>query len=177
VTPAQTTENWPQVMHSCGAAGGNLVNPDPSTQNVGDDSYGDPGVRETAFANAFPYSVIGSICDGDYSQSMSAIAAKLGQFFKPPCIDSKLQNDAMGNPDCSVIQNLTDSSNHTTHVAIENCNENGNMAPCWTLEPGTNGCTGQQLKVNDTAANMMAASEDSTITCSLCAPGVVAPGC
>ena len=52
-----------------------------------------------------------------------------------------------------------------THVAIQNCNENGNTAPCWTLEPGMNGCTGQSLKMNDSAANMMAASEDSTMSC------------
>ncbi len=177
VTPAGTTENWPQVMHSCGAAGGPDVNPDPATQTVGDQSFGDPGVREAQFANAFRNSIIGSICDGDYSQSMNQIAAKLSQFFTPPCIDSKLQNDALGNPDCSVIQNLTDASGHQSHVAIENCNENGNTAPCWTLEPGTNGCTGQELKVKDSAANMTAASEDSTISCSLCMPGVAAPGC
>jgi hypothetical protein len=176
-TPAGTSENWPEVMHSCGAAGQDDVNPDPSTQTVGDGSFGDPGVRETQFANAFPHSVVGSICDGDYSQSMTAIAAAIGQFFTPPCIDSKLQNDALGNPDCSVIENLTDSSGHQTHVAIENCNENGNTPPCWTLEPGMNGCTGQSLKVNDSAANMMAASENSTISCSLCMPGVAAPGC
>jgi hypothetical protein len=177
LTPTGASENWPQVMHSCGAAGGDDVNPDPSTQTVGDGSFGDPGVRETEFANAFPYSIVGSICDGDYSQSMTAIAAKLGQFFTPPCIASNLQNDAMGNPDCSVIQNLTDASGNQTHVAIENCNENGNTPPCWTLGPGMNGCTGQSLQVNDSAANMMAASENSTITCSLCMPGVAAPGC
>jgi hypothetical protein len=172
-----TTENWPQVMHSCGAAGGEGVNPDPSTKIVGDGSYGDPGVRETQFANAFPFSIIGSICDLDYSQSMTQIAAKLGQFFTPPCIDAKIQNDAKGNPDCSVIENLTDSSGNQTQQAIVNCNENGNTPPCWTLEAGMNGCTGQSVQVKDSAANMMASSENSTISCSLCMPGIAAPGC
>jgi len=176
-TPEGNIENWPQVMHSCGAAGGDDVNPDPSTKTVADGSYGDPGVRETQFANAFPNSVIGSICDLNYSQSMDAIAKKLGQFFTPPCIESKIQNDAKGNPDCSVIENLTDASGNQTHLAIENCNENGNTPPCWTLETGMNNCTGQSLKVNDSAANMMAASENSTVSCSLCMPGVAAPGC
>jgi hypothetical protein len=43
--------------------------------------------------------------------------------------------------------------------------------------PGVMGCTGQSLKVNDSAANMMASSENGTISCSLCVPGVAAPGC
>jgi hypothetical protein len=170
-------ELWPQVMHSCGAAGADHVNPDPSTQTVSDGSFGDPGVREVQFANAFPNSVVASICDSDYSQSMLAIAEQLTQFFTPPCIESKIQNDANGNPDCSVIENLTDDSGNQTHPAIANCNENGNTPPCWTLVPGVMGCTGQSLKVNDSAANMMASSENGTISCSLCVPGVAAPGC
>ena len=164
-------------MHSCGAAGGPGVNPDPSTQTVGDGSFGDPGVREAEFAHAFQNSVVASICDADYSQSMTEIAAAIGHLITPPCIESKIQNDANGNPDCSVIENLTDASGNQTHQAIENCNENGNTAPCWTLTPGMMGCTGQSLKVNDTAANMMSSSENSTMSCSLCVPGVAAPGC
>jgi hypothetical protein len=39
------------------------------------------------------------------------------------------------------------------------------------------GCTGQSLKVTDTAANMMSSGENSTVSCALCVPGVVAPGC
>ena len=56
-----------------------------------------------------------SICDADYSQSMTAIAAALGHLITPPCIEPKIQNDAKGNPDCSVIENLTDASGNQTH--------------------------------------------------------------
>ncbi len=178
VTPGGTTESWPQVMHSCGAAGGPGVNPDPSTQTVGDGSFGDPGVREAAFAHAFQNSVLASICDADYSQSMLAIAAAFGHLITPPCIESKIQNNASGNPDCSVVENRTDPSGNQSHQAIQNCNDNGNTPPCWALVPGMNGCTGQSLTLTDTAAHMMsAASEDSTVSCSLCVPGVAAPGC
>jgi hypothetical protein len=177
VTLAGNTENWPQVMHSCGAAGGPGVKPDPSTQTVGDGSFGDPGVRVAEFAHAFPNSVLASICDADYSRSMAAIAAAFGHLITPPCIESKIQNDADGNPDCSVIENLTDASGKQTHQAIPNCNENGNTAPCWSLTPGMMGCTGQSLKVTDTAANMMSSSENSTVSCALCVPGIASPGC
>jgi hypothetical protein len=177
MTPAGTTENWPQVMHSCGSAGGADVNPDPATQTVSDGSFGDPGVRETEFAHAFRNSVLASICDADYSRSMTEIAAAFGHLITPPCIESKIQKNAAGNPDCSVIENLTDASGNHIHQAIQNCDENGNTAPCWSLMPGVMGCTGQSLKVTDTAANMMSASEDSTVTCALCLPGVASPGC
>jgi hypothetical protein len=171
----QPGELWPQVLHSCGAVGNSDVN--PNGVNATDGSFGDPGVRITQFVNSFQDSVIASICDPDYSRSMTAIATKLKGLLTPPCITDKLQNDAQGNPACTVTENLTDSSNHTTRVAIPNCNENGNTAPCWKMVPGTMGCTGQTIQVNDTAANMMATSENSTVQCSICLPGVSAPGC
>jgi hypothetical protein len=175
--PSGKPELWPQVMHSCGAAGGDDVNPDPSTQIVSDGSFGDPGVRESEFAYGFHNSVVASICDKDYSQSMTNIANAINQLLTPPCIEGKLQNDPAGSPDCSVIENLKDTSGNETHVAVQNCNENGNTPPCWTLVPGTKGCGGQTLNITDTAANMMASSEDSTVSCALCVPGVPGPGC
>ncbi len=110
---------------------------------------------------------------------MTAILNKLLVFLKPPCITAKVQTDAQGNPACSVTENLTDSSNHTTHVGIPNCNENGDTAPCWNMVAGdpTMGCSGKTIAVKDTAANMMANSENSTVQCSICLPGVPGPGC
>ena len=174
----QPGELWPAVQHSCGADNSvdPSVNPN-SMQFTTDGSFGDPGVRENQFALAFQDSVIGSICDKDYSESMAAIAKKLTAFLTPPCITAKVQNDAQGNPACSVTENLTDSSNNTKHVAIPNCNENGNTAPCWNMVGGAMGCTGQTVQVMDTAANMMANSENSTVQCSICLPGVAGPGC
>jgi hypothetical protein len=173
------SELWPSVLHSCGTADDPYVNPDPSAQTVTDMSFGDPGVRETQFANAFMDSVVFSICDADYTQSMTEIAMKLTAFLKAPCITQKVQTDAQGNPACSVTENLTDSNNNTTHIAIPNCMENGNTAPCWNMVPGdpTMGCTGNTISVTDTAANMMANSENSTVQCSLCLAGVPGPGC
>ncbi len=176
----QAGELWPAVQHSCGPQ--NAVSPgvNPNaTQLTTDDSFGDPGVRENEFGIAFQNSVIGSICDKDYSESMTAILNKLLVFLKPPCITDKVQTDAKGNPACSVTENLTDSNNNTTHVGIPNCNENGNTAPCWNMVQGdpAMGCTGNTIAVNDTAANMMSSSENSTVQCSICLPGVPGPGC
>jgi hypothetical protein len=176
----QPGELWPQVQHSCGSpnATGPLTNPN-ATQLPTDGSFGDPGVREFAFATSFHNSVVRSICDLDYAESMTEIAANLKRLLTPPCITQKVQTDAQGNPDCSVTENLTDSGGHTTQLALPNCNENGKVAPCWTMVPGdpTMGCSGQTIQVTDTAANMAANSEDSTVQCTVCLPGVPSPGC
>jgi len=177
VPASAANELWPEVMHSCGDGTDTVLNPESSAKVTTDGSFGDPGVREKEFALSFQDSVVASICDDDYSQSMAAIAKKLGQLLQPPCITDKLQTDAMGNPACSVTETLTDASSNKMDIPLPNCNENGNQAPCWTFVAGTDQCTGQQLKINDTPANMNAASESSTISCSLCLPGVAGPGC
>jgi hypothetical protein len=177
--PDGSNERWPQVLHSCGAAGDPTVNPAPGVQTTTDLSFGDPGVREQQFALSFQNTVLGSICDKDYAESMTAILQKLIGFLQPPCLTDQIQKDAQGNPACSVTENLTDGSNHTTHVAIPNCNENGNVAPCWNMVAGdpTMGCSGKTIQVTDTAANMMANSENSTVQCAICLPGASGPGC
>jgi hypothetical protein len=170
----QPGELWPQVMHSCGAAGGDNVNP-MATMNPTDGSFGDPGVRITQFASSFQDSVVASICDASYASSMKAIATKLGQLITPPCITQKIQNDANGNPMCSVIENV-ENNNVFQRTAIPYCGSNGNTAPCWTLTGGSGNCTGQTLMVND-PSGMTAQNENSTVNCSVCLTGSTQPGC
>lgn len=170
----QPGELWPQVMHSCGAAGGDNVNP-MATMNPTDGSFGDPGVRITQFVTSFSNSVVASICDASYASSMKAIATKLGALITPPCITQKIQNDSNGNPMCSVIENVT-NNNVTQRTAIPYCGSNGNSAPCWNLMNGTGTCSGKTLTVND-PTGMTAQSENSTVNCSICLPNSSQPGC
>ncbi|HTB56472.1 MAG TPA: hypothetical protein VLC06_01290 [Polyangia bacterium] len=172
----QPGELWPQVEHSCGEQNDDDVNP-AATQFTTDGSFGDPGVREAQFLAAFPNSVLASICDPSYAASMTAIATKLGALITPPCITGKLQNDSMGQPMCSVVEQLTDAQGNMKDIALQNCAENGNTSPCWSLTTGGMGCAnGAQLTVTDTA-NANPASESSTINCSICVPGSTEPGC
>jgi hypothetical protein len=172
----QPGELWPQIEHSCGAAGGDDVNPEnPPAQQVSDGSFGDPGVRITQFVTSFSNSVVRSICDASYASSMNAIATKLGALITPPCITQKIQNDGNGNPLCSVIENVT-NNNVTQRTAIPYCGSNGNSPPCWNLMGGTGTCTGQTLTVND-PSGMTAQSENSTVNCSICLAGSSEPGC
>jgi hypothetical protein len=75
-------ELWPQIEHSCGAAGGDDTNPAGQIA-VSDGSFGDPGVRITQFAKAFPNSYLGSVCDSSYSTTLSAFAARIDQLIGP----------------------------------------------------------------------------------------------
>ena len=60
---SQPGELWPEVEHSCGAAGSDDVNP-LATQNPTDGSFGDPSVRITQFVKAFGENgIVGSVCD------------------------------------------------------------------------------------------------------------------
>ena len=73
----QPGELWPQIEHSCGAPGGDDVNP-LATQLISDGSFGDPGVRIAQWVHAFGSNgVVASICDADYSVSFQTIADKI----------------------------------------------------------------------------------------------------
>ena len=78
----QPGELWPNVMHSCGAAGSYGVNP-AATQHTTDGSFGDPSVRISQFANAFPNSVLGSVCDPSFAGTLSTVASRIGQLIVP----------------------------------------------------------------------------------------------
>ena len=73
----QPGELWPLIEHSCGALGGDDVNP-LATQRPTDGSFGDPGVRVAQWVHAFGSNgVVTSICDADYSASFQTIADKI----------------------------------------------------------------------------------------------------
>ena len=69
-------ELWPQMEHSCGAAGS--VNPE-ATSLASDGSFGDPGVRIAQFASSFPKSHLGSICDASYMSVVGAVFGDIAQ--------------------------------------------------------------------------------------------------
>jgi hypothetical protein len=168
-------ELWPDEMHSCGAQGGDKVSPN-STQFTTDGSFGDPGVRLAQFLNAFPNSVEASICDPTYATALTNIATSLGVLITPPCITGSIATDAQGQPRCSVIENVTIGAT-TTQTAIPNCNENGDVATCWNLEAGVEGCDGQSLTINNGSEYMQANALNATITCALQLPPASDGGC
>jgi MYXO-CTERM domain-containing protein len=78
-----TGELWPQLFHSCGANGGNDVNPQ-ATQFTTDGTFGDPGVRVAQWVRAFGENgVVASICDADYGAAFQTIADKIQAHLQP----------------------------------------------------------------------------------------------
>jgi len=170
-------ELWPEIMHSCGAVGGDDVNPEnPSSQQVSDGSFADPGVRITQFVTSFQDNVVRSICDVSYASSMHAIATKLGQLITLPCVTETIQNDDNGNPDCSVVQYVQEVD-VTQQNVIPYCGTNGNSPPCWSMAALAGSCSGVTLLIHDTAQNAAAQNVTVTLSCSVCVPGSSQTGC
>jgi hypothetical protein len=167
----QPGELWPEVLLSCGPQGGADVNPEnPGSANTTDGSAGAPAVRITQFVNAFPNSALASVCDPSYVSVMQAVAGKVAAVPLLPCLTGKIQLNAKGLPDCSVTAHI-EANQKLTDVAYENCATTGNAPPCWTLDSNPT-CSGQVVNLVETTS-----SQSGTITCSLCPPGVSAPGC
>ncbi len=180
-TSSGTSEAWPRVMHSCGAQGGDDVNP-MTTQPTTDGSFGDPAVRISQFVTSFSDSVLASICDPSYRATMTAIATKLGALLVgQSCVGGSalLQQDSSGQPTCTVTNHLVDNTGRQTDVSVQNCAENGNTPPCWSLVTDTASCPngGFAFKLAADGAAMSASSLSSTVTCAVCQPGSTKPGC
>jgi hypothetical protein len=166
----QAGELWPQVLQSCGAKGDPSVNPDPTTQNTTDGSSGSPAVRIAQFVNAFPNSVLTSVCDSSYQPAIQTIANKVGAMAGLPCLTGQIQVTPQGLPDCTVIGHLVDASQNRMDVTYQNCATSKNAAPCWSLESEAT-CTGQGLNLVEATP-----SQSVTVTCSVCTDPSQ-PGC
>jgi hypothetical protein len=163
-------EKVPNVNHLCG----------PTT----DMSFADPAVRISAFVNAFGSNgVLASICDASYSSSMAAIAAKIGALISPKCISGTIQQDASGNPNCTVINEFKINGSPTQLTeTVPACATSPGAAPCWQFlaanDPNNNcGGIGQALSVSADPNNPNPDSLDSLIQCETCVAGVPTAGC
>ena len=139
----QAGELWPEVEHSCGAAGTDDIN--PASMNATDGSFGDPAVRLAAFVGGFSQSVLASICDPSYAASTQAIATKIGQLGVGNCLTGTIQSTVNALPNCTVTAQVPDATGATKSVSYQNCEGNGNALPCWTLSPGSASCAGESL--------------------------------
>jgi len=172
-------ELWPQVQHSCGAAG---VTTNPQGTIVSDGSFGDPGVRETEFIHAFgDNGIVASICDDSYAMSMTTIAKKLGALIKPKCVAGAIQLDGADQPICTVTNEVT-SGQMTQQSVVPSCAASGGAGPCWTLTPPdmTNNCPAgtQGLTLTPGPDDADPVTLDSLVECATCPANVPnVPGC
>jgi len=162
-TPDGSNQLWPQIMHACGISS--------------DGSFGDPAVRTRQFAGAFPSDALVSICDSNYRQGLSSLALLAAALPAPSCIapPATIQRDTQGYPACTVVHQRTDGAGRQTTVLTPNCNENGGVAPCWTLTANARCPSGLTFNLNADQAAVDAASLTVTMNCALCPPSSGGP--
>jgi hypothetical protein len=171
--PAEAAgEVWPYIMHSCGAEGGDGVNPF-ATAFITDGTFGDPAVRITQFAYGFGNGLFTSLCYPRYESTLLSIRDVLNRMMNPSsCLAlGAVRQDAQGNPVCTVTNHVTDSHGDRIDVPVSSCAENGGTPPCWTLAPATNCVAGNfAFALLEDVVARNAASLSSTLTCSLAPP-------
>ncbi|HTB57114.1 MAG TPA: hypothetical protein VLC06_04535 [Polyangia bacterium] len=118
-------ELWPRVAPSCGAEAAD-----------GSGAFGEPAVRLAQFINGFRNSVLGSVCDDNYTEALRGLtsAPEEGQ---PPCLPSDIRSktDPAGNsyPDCVVTEHLTTADGNTQEFVLPPCSSVAAGAACWSI--------------------------------------------
>ncbi len=115
-----------------------------------------------------------SICDNSFAPALMRIAEEIGRVLEPPCINGRVATraDGSGIPDCTVVNHTGNGSGMVVHQSVPSCMETNNAGPCWQLLPGMNCGGGQTMDVMADPANPMPASQNATVACALCVPGV-----
>jgi hypothetical protein len=144
---------WPVIGHSCVADDG---------------SFGDPSVRIAELVDQFEDNGrLISICDGDFAPALGSIADNIAKYVSAPCITTGQVAKKPGttSDDCSVLDNVTGKP-------IPACADTGDAGVCWKLVPGGTSCSGVAVAVQPDPTGTVASSQNITVQCTLCAPGV-----
>jgi hypothetical protein len=158
-------EPHPNIKHSCMS---------PSGDNA------DPAVRLSQWVDAFgKYGIIEDICADTLNQALFDIASLIKTTIGPQCISGTLMDrDPLTpelEPECQVMDIYTDAQKHEHQTALQACAVDA-KPPCWTLV-NDGKCPG--AKMLDVTRDGAALPDDlhTSISCSLCIPGVARPGC
>ena len=143
---------WPEIRHSCMADDG---------------SFGDPSVRISQLVDEFhDNGRLISICDGDFAPALGSIADNIAKYVQAPCIEGQIaKKSGTSKDDCSVTDNVTGKP-------IPSCADTGDAGLCWRLVAGGTSCSGLAIAVQPDPTGTTASSQNITVQCSLCAPGV-----
>ncbi len=136
-------ETQPAVMHSCTQA-----TADPNVPE-----YADPGIRIKQWLDAFPNSVMDSICANDFAPAMTNIANVIRNALDVQCVEGTILTTDAGAPDCDVTQRTFSTANPAvaSETFVPSCapGRAGTDAthPCWELQPSAACLGGQALQV------------------------------
>jgi hypothetical protein len=131
-------ELWPGMTPSCGSKAAD-----------GSGAFGEPAVRLSQFLNAFPNSVLSSVCDESYTPDLRALTSRSEEGQHPPCVPSDIRSktDAMGNsyPDCVVTEHLTTADGEGRQFILPACATVAPGSACWSLGDAAVCPAGSQL--------------------------------
>jgi len=159
---------WPVITNSCTA---------------NDGSFADPGVRVNEFVDQFGANGLKlSICDSSFAPSLQRIGELINDTLKPPCIPGTVANKPnMQSPDCTVVSHTPNGTGGFVDATVPACADNGNTAPCWSLEAGAcaSGGNGQVVRLATDPNLPPASTQNATVNCALCVAGTPDParGC
>jgi len=162
---------WPVIDHSCGADDDTVV------------GFADPGVRVGEFVKEFGANGLSlPICSDNFAPSLKRIGDLINQTLRPPCITGTVANKAgTSEPDCTVVSHTLNGLNGFIDSTVPACSANAGAAPCWRLTTGmcSGGANGQIVEVSADPSLPTTTSQNATVNCALCIPGVsdAARGC
>jgi len=157
---------WPEISHSCGsvdAPGG----------------FADPAVRINQFVDQFGDNGLKlPICSDNFAGSLDRIAMLINETLQPPCIAGTVaKKPGTQDDDCTVVSHTSNGLDGFVDAAVPSC-ASGAPAPCWQLAPG-GACGGFTVNVSPDPAVPMSTTQNATVNCALCTPGISDParGC
>jgi hypothetical protein len=97
-------------------------------------AYADPGVRVARVVNDLG-GVLFNVCDDDYGPAMTQIATALGMLLEPECLPATIENNAAGEPDCTVTNRAFAADGRPVDTALPYCGTDAAPfpSPCWHL--------------------------------------------
>ena len=161
---------WPVIGHSCGSE------TDPA-------GFADPGVRVGELVGQFGANgLVLPICSDNFAPSLQRIGELINASLQPPCVTGRIANKAgTSDPDCTVVSHTSNGLGQFMDDIVQPCSAVGGVAPCWQITQGA--CAGGgQGQIVDVSVDMnlpTTSSQNATVNCALCIPGVSEPdrGC
>jgi hypothetical protein len=158
-------EFHPNIKPSCGLEAG---------------EHGDPAVRVLQWVHAFgDHGVAESICADSFQNALETIANRIAISIGPQCVTGTLMDSDPTtpelDPECQVTDVYTDDQQHEHQAALQACAVDA-TPPCWSLIDDAK-CPGAKRLQVTRAGGSLPDDLHTTISCSLCIPGVARPGC
>jgi hypothetical protein len=147
------TEDQPDTLHSCMQSSG---------------EYADPSIRIQQWVQAFgSHGLLLPICAATFAPALDQIATELSKLLGPQCVTGSVRLRASGGPDCVVSDRYKNDQNKTIETPLASCAENGNTAPCWSLDNDPK-CAGSKILNVNRGGAALPNNLNTDVSCALC---------